>query len=210
MREVKGIIFYHRNFIQNEQLNDELGLLTQKLNSQRELYFENERLRKLLYLKQQAAFKVTAARVIARSDDSWSSSVVIDKGRHSGVRRAMVAISYSGLVGRVVEAEDFTSKVLLISDPNLSVSAIVQRSRQEGLVCGTLGANLIMKYLPENSDIKVQDTIVTSGLNEAYPKGVLIGTVIGLGKDFSGLSHYAIIKPAVNLSNIEEVLIIIP
>jgi rod shape-determining protein MreC len=66
-----------------------------------------------------------------------------------------------------------------------------------------------MKYLPEDADIKLQDTIVTSGLNNNYPKGLFIGSVIDIGKDFSGLSRYAVIKPAVNLSNIEEVLVIV-
>jgi rod shape-determining protein MreC len=85
----------------------------------------------------------------------------------------------------------------------------VQRSRQEGLVTGTLGGNLIMRYLPEEPDIQVSDTIITSGLNGFYPKGLLIGTVIDVGKEFSGLSHYALVKPEAKLSNIEEVLIII-
>jgi rod shape-determining protein MreC len=99
---------------------------------------------------------------------------------------------------------------MLISDPNLGVSALVQRSRQEGLVSGTLGTYLTMRYLPKDADIKIQDVIVSSGLNEVYPKGLLIGTVIDIGKEFSGLSRFATIKPAIDLSNIEEVLIIIP
>ena len=67
-----------------------------------------------------------------------------------------------------------------------------------------------MKYLPDDADIKLQDVIVSSGLNDTYPKGLLIGTVIDIGKEFSGLSRYCLIKPAVNLSNLEEVLIVIP
>jgi rod shape-determining protein MreC len=67
-----------------------------------------------------------------------------------------------------------------------------------------------MKYLPKDADIQVSDVIITSGLTETYPKGLLIGSVLNIGEEFSGLSRYAIIKPVVNLSNIEEVLIIIP
>lgn len=122
----------------------------------------------------------------------------------------MAAVTFLGLVGRISEAQEFTSKVMLITDPNIGISAIDQRSRQEGLVSGTLGSNLIMRYLPEEPDIKINDTVITSGLNSAYPKGSFIGTVVAIGKEFSGLSSYAIIKPAVNLSDIEEVLIIIP
>ena len=208
-REFGAIIFYHRNFIQNDKLKKDMDLLKNKLNAREEIYLENARLKSLLYFKQKSPYKLIAARVIARSADSWSSSVIIDKGKYNGIKRGMAVITYLGLAGRVIETQEFTSKILLINDPNLGVSSLVQRSRQEGLICGTLGTHLIMRYLPEESDIRIQDVIITSGLNETYPKGLLIGAVVGIGKEFSGLSRFAIIKPAVNLSNIEEVLIII-
>jgi rod shape-determining protein MreC len=207
-REVGAVIFYHRNFTQNTRLREEIDFLRNKVNACQENYLENTRLKELLSLKKQSSFKLIAAKVIARSPDSWSSVVIIDKGRFNGIKRGMVAINYLGLLGRVIEAGESTSKILLINDHNLSISAIVQRSRQEGLVSGTLGHNLIMKYLPEDCDIRFEDTVITSGLNQTYPKGLLIGTVTYIGKEFSGLSRYCLIKPAVNLSSIEEVLII--
>ena len=207
-REFEGIIFYHRNFVRNERLTGESDFLKNKLNAQQEVILENQRLRNLLALKQRSDFKVIAARVIGRFTDSWSSSLVIDRGKYHGIRNGMPVITYLGLAGRVIEVGEFSSKILLINDPNLSVSAIVQRSRQEGLVSGTLGPYLVMKYLPDQADIKPQDTVVTSGLNEAYPKALIIGNVIEVGKEFSGLSLYAIVKPVVKLSDIEEVLII--
>lgn len=208
-REIGGIIFYHRNFIQNERLKKEIDLLRNKLNALNEIDLENQRLKNLLYFKQKSPFKLIVARVIGRSSDSWSSSIIIDKGYYNGIRPRMSAITYLGLVGRVIESQGHTSKILLVSDPNLSVSAMVSRSRQEGLISGTLGSYLIMRYLPEEPDIKIGDVVITSGLNETYPKGLLIGTVVDIGREFSGLSHYAIIKPAVELSSIEEVLVIV-
>ena len=208
-REVKAIVFYHHNFIQYERLNNELGFLRQRLNTLEETKLENSRLKKLLSLKQDSPYKVIAARVIARSADNWASLIAINKGRHHGIRTGFVVTSFNGLVGRVVDAGEFISRVMLLNDPNLSVSALDQRSRQEGLVCGTLGNSLIMKYLSRDADINPGDTIITSGLTHFYPKGLMIGQVIDVGQEFSGLSKYAIIKPAANLSNIEEVLIII-
>lgn len=208
-REASALIFYHCNYAQNEKLNREISLLKSQLNALREIHLENTRLKNLLSLKEKSPHKLVAARVIGRSTDNWSSSIIIDKGRRSGIKPGMPAITYLGLAGRVIEATESTSKILLLSDPALSISALVQRSRQEGLVSGTLGPNLIMKYLPEEADIKAQDIIVTSGLTVSYPKGLLIGRVVDTGREFSGLSRYAIIKPALNLSNIEEVLIII-
>lgn len=209
-REIGGIIFYHRNMIQNERLGKETDLLKHKLNAAGEAYLENQRLKNLLSFKESAPYKVIAARVIGRSADNWSSAVIIDKGSRNGIRRGFVAITYLGLMGKVVDTTDSTARIMLINDPNCNVSAIVQRSRQDGLVVGTLGYSLIMKYLSENSDIQVSDTIITSGLTDAYPKGLLIGRVTNIGEELSGLSRYAIIKPAVDLAGVEETLIIIP
>lgn len=209
-RELGGVIFYHRNLIQNERLKREIGLFRNKVNSLNEIYLENKRLKSLLSFKHKSVYKVIAARIIGRAVDNWSSVVLIDKGSHNGIRRGFVVITPLGLAGRVIETTGSTSKVMLINDPGFGVSAMVQRSRQEGLVSGTLGQSLIMKYLSKDSDIKVSDVIITSGLTSAYPKGLLIGSVLNIGEEFSGLSRYAIVKPAVNLASIEEVFIIIP
>ena len=207
-REIGAIVFYHRNFVLNQKLQNENNLLKQKLNNLNEVALENERLKSLLSFKRETPFKVIASRVIARSADSWSSVAIIDKGAKSGIKRGMSAITFLGLAGRVIDVTDSTAKVLLINDPGLSVSCIDNRSRQEGLVSGTLGNNLIMRYLPEDADIKLQDTIITSGLNSNFPKGLPVGTVVDVSKEFSGLNLYAVIRPAVNLSNIEEILVI--
>lgn len=209
-REIGGIIFYHRNMVESERLRNQVDFLRQKINALSQVYQENRRLNNLLSLKQKSPHKVIPARVIARSPDSWSSAIVIDKGSSSGIRQGLVAITYLGLVGRVIETSTSSSKVMLINDSSLSISAIAQRSRQEGLISGTLGSSLIMRYLPKDADIKVSDTIITSGLTDNFPKGLLIGTVTDVGEEFSGLSRYAIVKPAANLSNVEEVLIIAP
>lgn len=208
-REVGGIVFYHRNLMQNERFKKEIDLLRHRLHALDEIYLENKRLTGLLALKQKTNYQVVAARVIGHSADNWSSVLIVDKGRYNGIKSGMIAINHLGLVGRVIENTASTSKIMLINDPSFSVSAIVQRSRQEGLVCGTLGSSLVMRYLPKEADIRVSDTIITSGLTPLYPKGLLIGHVLDLEEEFSGLTHYALIKPAVDLSNLEEVLIIV-
>lgn len=207
--EIEGVIFYHRNLVRNQKLENQIQLLQQKINALQETYLENARLTTLLNLQKKIPYKVIAARVIARAPDNWSSIVIIDKGSASGIKRDCVVLSYLGLLGRVMEISPSASKVMLINDPNMAVSAIVQRSRQEGLISGTLGSSLIMRYLPKDCDIKVSDAIITSGLTENYPKGLLIGRVTDIGEEFSGLSRYAIVRPAVNLATIEEVLVIV-
>jgi rod shape-determining protein MreC len=208
-RELSGVIFYHRNMMQAQRLQKDIDLLRWRLFDLREVTQENARLKDLLNFKQKSPLHFVAARVIGRALDSWSSSVVIDKGRYSGIKSGMAVISPKGLVGNIVEVMDNASKVLLINDPNQGIFSIVQRSRQEGLISGTLGSNLIMRYLPDEAAIIVGDIIVTSELSQIYPKGLLLGKVVNIGREFSGLNRYALIKPAVDLANVEEVLVVI-
>ena len=209
-RECAGIIFYHRNMVEFDRLNNDAENLRRRLFDLREVEQENARLKSLLSFKQKSPLRLVSARVIARSPDSWSSIVIIDKGRYSGIRRGMAVINAQGLVGRVIESSKSNSKILLVNDPSQGISSIVQRSRQEGLVNGSLGSNLIMRYLPDDAQIAVGDIIITSELSQVYPKGLLVGKVINIGKEFSGLSRYAVVKPAADLSSVEEVLVIIP
>jgi len=208
-REILGVIFYHHNMLQSQGLQSDVDSLRWRLFNLREVTQENVRLKNLLNFKQKSPLRLVAARVIGRSIDSWSSSVVIDKGRYDGIKPGMAVISPKGLVGSIAESMDNTSKVLLINDPNQGIFCIVQRSRQEGLVSGTLGSNLIMRYLPDGAQIIAGDIIITSELSQIYPKGLLLGQVVNIGREFSGLNRYALVKPIVDLSSIEEVLVII-
>ena len=207
-REVKGMVFYHRNYVEAGRLSRKVDFLNSKLSAMQDLSLENSRLTGLVSLKQQLPYKVIAARVIGRDPSNWSSTVIINKGSSSNIKKGAASLSFLGLVGRVTDVRSNTSTVTLINDPNVSVSARVQRSRQEGLVSGSLGGTLTLKLLPKDCDITAGDSVVTSGLTSVYPKGLLIGTVSAIANDFSGLSMYAILKPAVDLSSLEEVLIV--
>jgi rod shape-determining protein MreC len=208
--EFEGIVFYHRNYVQNRRLRNENDLLKNKLNESREVYQENKRLKQLLSFKKNTPYKVIAAAVIGRDPSNWSSVVIIDKGKDSGIRSGYIAVTFLGLAGKVVETGSTFSKVMLLNDPNFGVSALIQGTRQEGAVSGSLGGVLTMKYLTKSESVKTGDIVVTSGLSQAYPKGLLIGTVAETGDELSGLSRFAVIRPAVEPSAIEELLIIIP
>ena len=208
-REIGGIIFYHRNLTFRVRYEHEIGQLRQQLFSLQEVERENKRLKNFLSLKQDSAYSSVAARVIARSPDNWSSVIIVDKGSRSGIRTGMAVINYDGLVGRIIETSPSTSKVILLNDASFSVSCITQRSRQEGLISGSLGSALIMKYIAKEADITINDTVITSGFTETYPKGIPVGKIVEVNEEFSGLALYALVRPTANLTALEEVLIIV-
>lgn len=207
--EAGAFIFFHQNHIERRRLSGEVEALRSSAVAQEELRRENVRLKNMLVFKEESAHQFAAARVIGHSADSWTSSVIIDKGARSGIASGMAVVTPGGFAGRVAETTDTSSTVLLVSDPNLGVSGLIQRSRQEGLVSGTLGSYLLMRYLPEDPDIQQGDIVVTSGFSLMYPKGLAIGTVVDIVKDLSGLSIHAVLKPSVDLPNLEEVIVIV-
>ncbi|MCM8762995.1 MAG: rod shape-determining protein MreC [Candidatus Omnitrophica bacterium] len=207
-REINAAIFYHRNYVENIRLRKDNDILMAKLNMLNELYLENIRLKEMLGFKQGFIYKLLGARVIGHDPTDWSSVIIIDKGKDSGIKENQLVVTHLGLAGKIIEVGYNTSKVMLINDPHINIPVIIQRSRQDGLVTGTLQDNLVMKYLAYDADINIGDTVVTSGLDDVYPKGLLVGKVRSLSRDATGLSRYAIIEPAVKVSRLEEVLVV--
>lgn len=205
-----GLIFsYHKLYKENLAFKKEIGSLKRKATNYEEVFRENERLNKLLSFKSKTQFSTAAAKVIGRDLSNWLSTLIIDKGQKDGLAVGMPVISEIGLVGKIVEVSKSTSRVLLINDPSLKVAALIQDSRDEGIVSGSLGGICRMYFLSLESEIKVNDIVVTSGLGGVFPKGLLIGRVVDVDLDSTGLMKNCLIRPATNLSSLEEVLVIL-
>lgn len=207
--DTKAIITYKFILSENIKLKNELDQLKVFISSSKELTLENQRLKKLLSFKEQLSFSTISARVIGRDPNNWSKGLLIDKGTQSGVRVGSVVIAEAGLVGRIIEASGNVSKVILMNDYNSAVSALIERTRDEGLVSGTLLGEVVMRYLDKESDVQIADTIVTSGSTRNYPGGILIGRVNAVKEQAQGLGKYCIVSPCADLKRIEEVLVIV-
>ena len=208
-REVQGIILFHQNLVENQQFKKEIGLIRRQIYEAEELYFENVRLRELLNFKEKSVYPLTAAGVIGHDPSNLSSIIIIDKGKQQGIDQGCAVITNHGLVGRVVQAGRQTSKVLLINDINSGVAALVQRSRQKGLVSGTLTRRVVLHYLLPDADVQVSDLVISSGLSGLYPKGILIGKVTKIQEEVSRGEIFAVIQPSANLTKLEEVLVVL-
>lgn len=207
--DTKSVFVYQFIVNENLRLKKELGSLKKDAIIISGLRLENERLRKLLSFKERSQFDTVAASVISRDPNNWSGGVVIDKGRRHKIRLGNVVINDFGLVGKVIEVSGDTSKIMLINDPNSSVAAVVQRSKEEGLISGTLLGGLVMRYLNKDSDIVVSDVVLTSGLTVNYPPAIIIGEVKSIEEEQGGLNKYCLVVPVVDLAKLEEVLVVV-
>lgn len=208
LTEFKKMVRYHRTYDEFQLLKKEYRILRNRLIGFDEVQKENNRLAQLLEFKRGLIFSSVAANVVGRDPDSWNSSIIIDRGREDGVDEGMPVVSALGVVGKVSEAGPGQSKVVLLTDPSFSVAALVKRSREIGLVSGTLKGLSQMRYLSADADVKAGDIIITSKLSTSFPEGLLIGEVVEAHTDDNSLTLHCLISPATALSQLEEVLVV--
>ena len=194
---------------ENVALRRMVAELQKENNFLREKAIASERLQNLLRFSKKIPKPMLPVQIIGIDPSSWFRTIVIDKGTKHGVNRGMPVVSPEGIVGHVLQTSPHCEKVLLITDFNSSVDAIVQRSRAKGVVEGNGGNLCRLKYAPRAHDIQLGDRVVTSGLGGRYLKGLMIGKISKIKKKSYGLFQQAEIIPSVNFTKLEEVFVII-
>ncbi len=197
--------------VKNEGLEKELAYLRTKLAALQEVDLENSRLRQGLAFKGDVPQKLIPAHVIAHDVSADYYGVRIDKGSESGLTPGMGVISPSGLVGRVLRVASGYSDVLTVLDPTSNVDVVVQRSRVRGVLSGESGGlSCHIKYVDRLDDVIPDDTIVSSGFGNIFPKGLLVGYVTSVLPDRNGVIKQVRVKSAVDIYRLEEVFIVVP
>lgn len=192
---------------ENERLRRRVVELEQQAVHLAEVEQTDKRLEGLLNFRSTLDGDVQVARIIGRDPLPWFSTMTIDKGEADGVHKAAAVLSPFGVVGQIMTTGAHSARVLLITDHNSGVDAVVQRSRARGIVEGALDGGCVMKYLKRGEDVEVGDRIVTSGLDGIFPKGIIVGEVTHVTRGNRALLQVAEIKPSVALDRIEEVLV---
>jgi rod shape-determining protein MreC len=192
---------------ENETLKRQLADAQIQMQEQRALADRTRSLAQMLELRQGLDMKTTAAEIIGAGITPDFRTVTIDKGSRHGLATDMAVIAPAGVVGRVVMPGPIASKVQLLIDRNAAAGALVARSRAQGVVVGTGETRLRMDYVSTSSDVVVGDTVVTSGIDGIYPKGLVIGKIDGIDKTSS--SWQIGIVPAVDFSSLEQVLVVL-
>lgn len=152
-------------------------------------------------------------KVIARDPGVWFDSFSINVGTNDGVQLDMAVVTGDGLVGRVYEVGLNYAKVLSIIDSRSAVACLVQRTRDNGVLRGVTTetyttASCYGYYLPSSSDVAVGDSVITSGVDMLYPKGLPIGTVTAISRAGETSEDYIVVTPYVDFTHIEEVLVL--
>ena len=192
----------------NEQLNKQVAELRSENNRLREQIQSEMRLRKVLQLKTQVGGPVQIAEVVGRGPSPFLQALFINKGRKDGLVRGMPVLQADGLVGRLEKTSDHHAQVILLNDPGFAVDCLSQRSRVRGVWTGHPDGFCQIKYVSRNDDIQTGDPIITSGLDDMFPKGITLGRVKRVVSQVKGNFLFVEVSPQVNLGQIEEVLII--
>lgn len=210
-----------RNFIwemraykeDNERLEQENIRLKQQNRDTASYREENERLESLLELSSSITdYSTVAARVISYSLDNWYESVEINKGSLHGLSEGNAVITADGIVGKITEIGPNYAVVTTILNKSSAVGIRVSRTGGSGLVEGDdeLAENTQCKlsFLDRSTPIIVGDIVETSGTGGIYPAGFVVGSVVNVSADSTGSLKYAVIDPAVDFENLQEVLVI--
>jgi len=193
-----------------EAAREEIAELRSQIVLLQEAQIENEFLRRELDFKNSATEgRIMAAEVIGEDTDGYLRYLIIDRGESDGIRPFMPVVTSQGLVGRIVQTSNSSSKVMLITDPSSSVSARIQRTRDTGTVQGMLGGGLVMKYIPPEEPVIPGDVVLTSGLGGNFPSRLPIGQVVSVRQTDVDVFQEALLVPAVDLRSLEAVSVLL-
>ena len=194
---------------ENHKLLELAKIQNSRILAANDVLLANERLKKLLSLKELVRSPSLAASVIGEDSTPWFKTILIDRGANDGLAEGMPVLAEAGVVGQVVKVAQNTSRVLLLTDQASAIAAIVQRSRARGVVKGKGSGICTMEFTVKEEDVKVGDIILTSGMGGIFPKGFPVGEVTMVKKGEYGIFQTIEVRPVVNLSRLEEVLVLL-
>src|SRR5712692_2037368 len=192
---------------QNQELHAQLLVAHSQLQQLSEQAGETQRLRALLELKTHLPLQSVAAEVIATSPGESGNAIFIDKGTDLGLVPDLAVVTPDGVVGKIIAVFPHTSQVLLITDASSGVGCLLEKSRIQGVLKGA-GRNWSqLHYVMNEENVAVGEAVVTSGLDQVYPKGLPVGTVIKT--DEGNIYKTIVVKPAAALNRLESVLVVL-
>ncbi|HPG40360.1 MAG TPA: rod shape-determining protein MreC [bacterium] len=193
---------------ENQRLHEENIRLLYDNSQLQNVEIENKRLLALLDLQQYLPGDNVAARVTGFEGAGGIKAVILDAGRDKGIAENMPFIASAGLAGKIIRVAGSYSIGQLLVDKNFRAAARLTESRYTGIFEGTGEEKPIMWGVPQTVHVKTGEQIITAGTSSFFPEGIVIGHVTGIRRDPNRLFHILVIKPQVDYSRLEHVLIL--
>ena len=191
------------------QLRERNAELTALLAQAEELRKENERLQGLVNIVGAYGVEGPTGRVVGRSTDAWTQTVTLDVGSSSGVEEGLTVIGSTGVVGQVISVAPGSCVVRLLTDPQSGAAALVQSSRAEGVVRGSLAGLLYLENTDAKAELSVGDVVLTSGLGGSYTRGLLIGTIVRIEGGSGDAGRQVVVAPNDTAAPLEELTVVL-
>lgn len=179
-----------------------------QLNVIQNLVRENQKLKDLLSFRNDYNFEFMLGKIIGYDPSLTFQSVKINLGKKDGIQPGMGAVAPAGVVGVIIRVQNRTSDLLLITDPNSNLDALITRNQTRGILQGKLAHRMQFKYFDGNTTIRKGDMLVTSGLTGAFPANMPIGVIANIQKNPNNLSQMVEVEPAVNVVQLTEILVL--
>lgn len=176
----------------------------------RQLETENERLRKLLDIKDRKQAEGQVAQIIYTARDAFSRRIVIDKGLHHKIVAGQPAIDESGVVGQVTRVFPFVSEITLITDKDQAIPVQIVRNGLRSVVFGLGNGQLELRFMPANADVQNDDLLVTSGLDGIFLPGLPVAKIVHIERDTSYSFARIYCVPVAGVENYSEVMVLDP
>jgi len=191
----------------NKELEDQVNALNAEIIRLKEVSKENEALREQLGFAQKSDYKLLPAEIIGYEPENFFQYLIVNKGAVDGVKQGMFVLSAGYLIGKISEVYNRGSKLLLVTNLDSSVGAMIQDSRALGVVKGELGGGMIMEMIPQNEIVRIGDVVCTSGLGGDYPRGLPIGMVQEIKSKPNDLFQTVSVKSPIDFKKLEMVFI---
>lgn len=191
------------------QLQESNATLSQMVVELEEYRQEANRLESLIGLHDAYGFTSVAARVTGYSSDSYNRIITIDVGSASGVTEGLPVMGTTGVVGQVISVSTYSSQVRLLNDAQSGVAVMLQSSRSEGILSGSVEGVLYLEGVDEGVEVTEGEAAITSGLGGGYFRGLVIGTVSKVEQRQGDATRTIVITPNASFDNISEVLVVL-
>ena len=193
----------------NDALNTKLAELTMRLQMFNEMVEENKRLRALLGFIPPESFRIVPTEIIGVSGSGIANTVLINLGAKDSVRVNQTVINQSGLAGRIAQVMNDYSVVYLLTEPRCRVAARVKSSREQGIIRYEMSRGMFLDNCPQQGEVALGDTVITSGLGGIFPEGIVIGTIDNIEVPEKAFFYDITIRPAVNFNGLDELYLLV-